>query len=124
MSRILLAASISALVAIPTLTHAQTPESEASTKADVVVTASRVEQPVEKTMASVTVLDRKDIERSNAPTLPDLLRRQAGIQYVASGGRGSTNSLFMRGTNSGHVLVLVDGVRVGSATLGSASLEN
>lgn len=124
MSRILLAASISAFVAIPALTHAQTPESEASTKADVVVTASRVEQPVEKTMASVTVLDRKDIERSNAPTLPDLLRRQAGIQYVASGGRGSTNSLFMRGTNSGHVLVLVDGVRVGSATLGSASLEN
>lgn len=123
MSRIILAVSISALSLVPAAVLAET-ASHDPTRADVIVTASRIEQSVEKTLASVTVLDRKDIERAAAPSLADLLRRQAGIQYVTSGGRGSNSSLYLRGTNAGHVLVLVDGVRVGSTTLGAASLEN
>lgn len=123
MSRIILAVSISTLVILPVAVHA-VPASQASGSADVIVTASRIAQPVEKTLASVTVLDRKDIERASAPSLAELLRRQAGVQYVTNGGRGSNNSLYLRGTNGGHVLVLVDGVRVGSTTLGAASLEN
>lgn len=123
MSRIILAVSISTLATLPVMAFADV-SSQDGQKADVVVTASRIEQPIEKTLASVTVLNRKDIERAAASSLADLLRRQAGIQYVTNGGRGSNSSLFLRGTNAGHVLVLIDGVRVGSTTLGAASLEN
>jgi vitamin B12 transporter len=93
-------------------------------KADVTVTASRIQRHNRETLASVTVIDRSMIERSQAGSLPELLARQAGVQFNRKGGRGADSSLFLRGTNAGHALVLVDGVRVGSSTLGTASLEN
>jgi vitamin B12 transporter len=93
-------------------------------KADVTVTASRIQRHNRETLASVTVIDRAMIERSQAGSLPELLARQAGVQFNRKGGRGADSSIFLRGTNAGHALVLVDGVRVGSATLGSTSLEN
>ena len=93
-------------------------------KADVTVTASRVQRHNRETLASVTVIDRAMIERSQAGSLPELLARQAGVQFNRKGGRGADSSLFLRGTNAGHALVLVDGVRVGSSTLGTTSLEN
>lgn len=128
MSRLTLLAAISAVSASTALVLSAPAVAQVSTetdsKPDVVVTASRIEQPVAKTLASVTVIDRKAIERAQVTTLPELLQRQAGIQYITNGSRGSNSSLFMRGTNGGHALVLVDGVRVGSATLGTASLEN
>lgn len=82
------------------------------------VTANRIEQPVEETLASVTVIDRAQIERSQAPDLSDLLARQAGIDLVRTGGPGSANTVFMRGSNSKHTLVLIDGLRVNSPVQG------
>lgn len=82
------------------------------------VTANRIEQPVEETLASVTVIDRADIERSQSPDLSDLLARQAGVDVVRTGGPGSANTVFMRGSNSKHTLVLIDGLRVNSAVQG------
>lgn len=82
------------------------------------VTANRIEQPVEETLASVTVIERIDIERSQSPDVLDLLSRQAGIDIVRTGGPGSANTVFMRGSNSKHTLVLIDGLRVNSAVQG------
>ena len=91
---------------------------DAKTLATVNVTANRNAVPVKETLASVTVLTRADIEKSQAPDLVDLLTRQAGIDMTRTGGPGSQNSLFLRGSNSNHALVLIDGIRVNSATQG------
>lgn len=82
------------------------------------VTETRLARPVGEALSSVTVLTRADIERSQAPDLIDLLARQAGVDTARTGGAGSASTVFLRGGNSNHVLVLVDGVRVGSTGQG------
>ncbi len=89
-----------------------------------VVTASRAVETVDATLATVSVLERDDIERSQAQSLHDLLRLQAGIDLARSGGAGGATSLFLRGSNSNHVLVLVDGVRVSSFNTGALDWTN
>jgi len=84
----------------------------------VVVTASRSAETVDQTLSAVTVIDRQAIEQSGARDLVELLSSSAGIDATANGGRGSQKSLFLRGTNSGHVLLLVDGIRLSSVSLG------
>jgi vitamin B12 transporter len=79
--------------------------------------------PAEDTLADITVIDEKAIARSGAGSLPDLLARQPGVEIARYGGSGAVASLFLRGTNSGHVLVLIDGVRTASLSTGSSSLE-
>ena len=78
----------------------------------VVVSASRIEQPLSKVLSSVSVITRQDIEKSQSPTLADLLQGEAGFEFGRNGGVGSTTSFFLRGQNSTSVLVMVDGVRV------------
>src|SRR5690606_195442 len=107
-----LAAAIA--LALPAISAAQ----EARTLDAVQVTASRVERAVSDIPASVTVLTRDDIERSQAPDLDDLLARQAGIDAARTGGPGSASTVFLRGGNATHALVLVDGVRVSSTGQG------
>jgi vitamin B12 transporter len=102
------------LVSLSPVAVAQT----AQTLDTVQVTASRVERPVGETLASVTVLTRADIEASQAPDLVDLLARQAGIDVARTGGPGSASTVFLRGGNAPHTLVLVDGVRVSSTGQG------
>ena len=88
-----------------------------------VVTATRTAAPL-VAIASSSVISREDIERSQAQSLPDMLRGLAGVQIVSNGGRGKNTSLYLRGTNEKQVLVLVDGIRVGSATSGAAALQD
>jgi vitamin B12 transporter len=88
----------------------------------VLVTATRSALPVSDALPSVTVLTRADIEATQSHDLIELLGRQVGIEFARSGGQGSQTSLFMRGTNSNQVLVLVDGVRVNSGVDGAANL--
>ncbi len=90
----------------------------------IVVTASRTTQTEDDALASVSVITRQDMERLQAHSLQDLLRGLPGLSLSNSGGAGKTTSLFMRGTESDHVLVLVDGIRLGSATLGTTSLQD
>jgi len=85
---------------------------------NVVVTANRYAVPADAVLASVTVLDRAAIEASQARDLIDLLGRQAGIDIARTGGPGQASTVFLRGGNSGHALVLVDGIRVNAATSG------
>lgn len=86
------------------------------------VYASRVSEPVFQILSSVTVIDREQIEQAKVSDVPALLRQVAGVQISRSGGKGQINTVFVRGGAAGHTLVLIDGVRTGSATLGYASL--
>ena len=89
----------------------------------VIVTATRTAQTADETLAPVTVITRADIKRSQAKTVAELLAGSVGIDANISGGYGKTTSLSVRGTNADHLVVLVDGIRIGSATLGSASWQ-
>lgn len=90
----------------------------------VVVTASRLEQPLTDTIAHTTVIDWKQIRESQAVDLPSLLRREASFELVQNGGTGTSASIFLRGAEARQVLVLIDGVRIGSATLGTTAIEH
>jgi vitamin B12 transporter len=89
-----------------------------------IVTPARMAQPLDRTLADTTVLDEQEIRNSGAADVPSLLRSLAGVEVAQSGGIGKVSSTFMRGTNSGHVLVLLDGVRINSATSGTTALEH
>ncbi|MDD5471170.1 MAG: TonB-dependent receptor [Sideroxydans sp.] len=88
---------------------------------EVVVTAARSEQGITQTLLHTSVISQHDIQASGAADVPTLLRSLSGVEVTQSGGVGSQSSLFLRGTNSTHTLVLLDGVRVGSATSGASA---
>jgi vitamin B12 transporter len=81
-------------------------------------------QALNKSIADTTVLTEKEIKNSGATDVETLLRSVPGIEIAQTGGLGSQASIFMRGTNSNQVLVLIDGVRIDSATTGSTALEH
>lgn len=89
----------------------------------IVVTATRVEQPVSEIIGTVSVITRKDIEQRGVHSLQDLLRGQTGLGVTNAGGFGKLSNIFLRGADAEQVLVLVDGVRVGSATSGTTAFE-
>jgi vitamin B12 transporter len=91
--------------------------------AEVVVTGSREPLSASRLAADVVVIGADTIRASTADSLADLLRREAGVQMSRNGGPGQSTGLLIRGASSGQTVVLVDGVRIGSATLGSAALE-
>ncbi|MBD9369604.1 TonB-dependent vitamin B12 receptor [Xanthomonas sp. XNM01] len=91
---------------------------------EVLVTATRTEIALRDSLAPAQVIGRDEIERSQATSLQDLLRGRAGINLVNSGGPGKQTSLFLRGTNSSHTLVLVDGVRINTADMGLAMIQD
>ena len=77
----------------------------------VVISATRLEQPLSEVLSSVSVITRQDIEKSQAPSLADLLQGEAGFEFGRNGGPGSTTSFFLRGQNSINVVLVIDGVR-------------
>ncbi len=89
----------------------------------IVITANRTAQDINDTLAAVEVITRQDIERIQPTSITDLLENIAGLDIVHNGGAGQSSSLFTRGTNSDHTLILIDGVRVGSATSGTKSFS-
>ena len=100
------------------------PSTEGAPLAAVVVTASREPEPQFEALAPTLVIDRDTIERSPGADLGDLLRMNAGIDVARSGGPGQETSLFIRGTNSNHTVVLIDGVRLNPGTQGNAAIQN
>lgn len=112
------------LAGLPSLVNAETAVSGDSTDLpETVVTATRSEVDKNELATASTVYTRKDIERLQAKTLPELLKGTTGLDLTQQGGDGKTTSVFMRGTESSHVLVLIDGIKVGSATLGTTAFE-
>ena len=98
---------------LPCLAYAQSAPDSAE---NLVVTATRVQSAVGTIPAGVTVIDRKTIEERGYTTLVDALSAVPGLHVAQSGGPGSQASVFIRGTNSNHVLVLIDGVPVNDPT--------
>ncbi|HZW59107.1 MAG TPA: TonB-dependent receptor [Woeseiaceae bacterium] len=90
----------------------------------IIVTATRSEISVNDAIVPVTVINRDTIEQSVAGDLADLLRFEAGLDIGRNGGPGQATSLFLRGTESNHTLVLIDGVRMNPGTIGGAALQN
>ena len=84
-----------------------------------VVTPTRSEQPQSHTAPAVTVITGEDLERKQVPTVAEALREVPGLEVNENGPRGSVTSVFIRGADADQVLVLIDGVRVNSTTLGA-----
>ncbi len=92
--------------------------------AQVIVTAARLAQPPDEVLADVRVIDRDLIERAGSTGLAQLLQRHGGVEISASGGAGQVSGVFLRGSNANHVVLLIDGVRVNSATAGTNAFEH
>jgi vitamin B12 transporter len=102
--------------------HAQ--QQPVSVVEEVVVTASRVAQPQSQSVRPTTVITAEDIGASGQQTLVELLQSLGGVEITSNGGAGQTTAVFIRGANSNQTLVLVDGMRVNSATAGTTAFEN
>lgn len=90
----------------------------------VVITASRQPVRVSELVSDVTVIEREEIERAgNSTSLAEMLSRQPGIEISSDGGAGQSASVYMRGANGNHTLVLIDGNRINSATLGATAFS-
>jgi len=88
---------------------------------NIVVTANRTQQDQFLALSATQIIDKEDIAAFQPLNVTDLLDKVAGISVTKNGDAGQTTSVFTRGTNNGHTLVLIDGVRISSATLGSTS---
>ena len=91
---------------------------------EVVVTASRTPTRVDDLVSEVVIIERADIEKSTGHTLAEILTRNAGVQFSSNGGDGKSSSINIRGTEARHTILLIDGVRYGSATLGTPVWDN
>ena len=103
------------LLAVPFTGRAQDAASSALSNSEaeterIVVSATRIETPINEIGSSVTVITDKEIERDQKRTLPDVLRTVPGLNIVQTGGPGGKTSVFMRGSNSNHTKVLIDGI--------------
>ena len=97
--------------------------SEVSNLPETIVTATRSEIARNELATATTIFTREDIDKLQVRTLPDLLKTAPGIDLVEQGGYGKNTSIFMRGTNSDHILVLIDGIKAGSVTLGTTAIQ-
>jgi len=96
----------------------------AEEQSPIIVTATRTAQTADESLASVTVITAKQIEQQQPNDLRELLTAISGIDMTNNGGTGKATSMFMRGTSSSHVLVMIDGIKVGSATSGSIAFQH
>ena len=105
--------------AFPSYSQAQTSPQLKET----VVTASRTAQRADELVSDVVIINRADIEKSSGRTLPEILARAPGVQFSANGGLGKNSSVNIRGAEARHTVLLIDGVRFGSATTGSPNWD-
>lgn len=108
--------------ALPAATPAQTTDPTSAAQ-QVVVIANRVPVPLSQVLADVIVIDEAQLRNAAGSTVEDLLRDMAGVQLSRNGGPGQSAGIFIRGASMANTVVLIDGVRIGSATLGQAALE-
>jgi vitamin B12 transporter len=108
-------------LALPVTSKADDTQQDALS--DVLVTATRSDTKKNELATAMTVFTREDIENLQVRTLPELIKGSTGLDVVQSGGYGQPASIFMRGSNSNQILVLIDGIRAGSVSLGTSAFE-
>lgn len=113
---------LAAAIGLASATHA-VQAAPAAVDETMIVTANRVETPITDVLAPVSVITAADIEALQITNMNEVLSRMTGVDTTTSGGPGSNNSIYIRGGNTVHTLVLIDGVRVNSATLGQTQIE-
>ncbi|GIU04891.1 MULTISPECIES: TonB-dependent receptor domain-containing protein [unclassified Shewanella] len=89
----------------------------------ITVTGSRFDRTADQQLTVINTIEREEIVRLNPKSVADVLETLPGVSVSRNGGAGQATSISVRGSNSNHVLVLVDGVKVGSATLGTVSFN-
>ncbi|KJY82554.1 hypothetical protein TW81_12755 [Vibrio galatheae] len=119
MNRSILAIAVASLLPHTSYLHAQ----ETSADETMVVTASRFESKVSDSTAPISIVTKEEIAAIQAVSLADVLQRLPGVQIVTGGGYGKSTEIYVRGTSSRHQLFLINGIRIGSATLGSADIS-
>jgi len=110
-------------VLVTTIAATSSLSAMAEEQSPIIVTATRTAQTVDESLAAVTVISREEIESSQAISVAEVLRKHTGMNVTTQGGVGKAESVFLRGTEAGHILVLVDGVRASSATTGEFAWE-
>ncbi|SJL85130.1 TonB-dependent vitamin B12 receptor [Vibrio palustris] len=120
MNKSLLVCSVAALLCASVPSHAKLTPTSMDT---VIVTANRFPQQERTALANIDVITRRDIEQSQAKSLPDVLCRLTGVQISQNGGRGQLASLYVRGTGPSQVLVLMDGVRLARSAKGAVDFN-
>ena len=122
-----IAASISSLLTLSPVTSLaeqdQANVNEANNK-PIIVTATRTTTSVDQALATSTLITRKEIIESQALSVADVLRTKTGIDIASNGGPGQTSSVFIRGAESDHTLIMIDGIKVNPGTIGVAAIQN
>lgn len=121
MKKTLLASSIIATCTLNT--HFVIADDVVETDEHILVTANRSQQDSFLALSANQIIRRESIEQLQVTSVSDILKSVAGMHIANQGGAGQVSSVYTRGTNSNHTLILIDGVRVGSATLGAVNLS-
>ncbi len=98
-------------------------EGDVVTMEETVVTASRLEEPLKYSPDSVTIVTEEEIQKKGKQTVIDVLRDVPGISVVQYGSPGGSSSIYTRGTNNAHTLIMIDGVRVGDPMAGDGKMS-
>ena len=120
MNHILKSSLVKSSIALACLS---TPQAYAEEIEKIIITA-KGNQTIDESLFTTDVFTEADIELAQVEDIPALLDRIAGVSVVNSGGRGAVTNIFIRGASNNQTIVLVDGIRVGSATTGSAALNS
>ncbi|WP_151995342.1 TonB-dependent vitamin B12 receptor BtuB [Buttiauxella massiliensis] len=94
---------------------------DSNSEENLVVTANRFQQPVNTVLAPTSIVTREDIDKWQAKSLVDVMSRLPGVDIAQSGGLGTSSSTFIRGTESRHVLVLIDGIPLNNAGISNVA---
>jgi len=105
------------------VTRAKAGEDPSDTLQPIVVTATRIPTPEIQVASSITVVTAEEIAARQIQTVPDLLKELPGLNVVQSGGPGAQTSVFIRGTNSNHTKVFIDGIDVGDPSNANAAFD-
>jgi vitamin B12 transporter len=111
-------------VSLMFVSHAVVAQEPVQSVDPIIVTANRIPQKLSSVLSDVQIINAEEIARSSNGSLTSLLQSRAGIEISSTGGAGQPSGIFMRGTNSNHVVILLDGVRINSATSGTTALEH
>jgi vitamin B12 transporter len=90
---------------------------------EVVVTATRLETPIKEIASSITVITRQELERARKTSVLEALEDVLGVSVIQNGPKGGAASAFLRGANSEHTLVMMDGVELNDPISPSHSFD-